>query len=222
MPEAGPLNAVVVATNLNPSIFSQLWLIKHNIFQANDFENNDKCVFTPIAVNVITEECNFTAVPERVQLDFSANVSTHKSLLMRTLGTIVKELPHTPYTAVGFNFNWRLWPANHGEFAKINRTLFLAKDNPLAKIFSQDDCRFGSYLSKNVQLGRLRLEIKPIFLPTPKEPDRTEALQLTFNFNLDLRSENRPQEIIDFLGFWDSAHDTAVDIVTALGQGWSK
>ncbi len=222
MPEEGLFNTVIVANNLNPSIFSQLWLVKNGVFAETEFDQSKPLIFTPMAVNVATRELELMVLPQMLQATFVQKNVDYERLLKKTLGTIANLLPHTPYQAVGFNLIWNLRPKDPVEYKKIDRAIFLSKDNPLHKSFGEDNCRFGGYFSKDVSMGRLRLNIAPVTLPFSKETTPIEGLQLTFNFNHDLTEQNRAGEIFNFLGYWSSAHKMAQEMVADVGKGWSE
>ena len=219
MPKLINYTAVVAAANLNPTIFTQLWLTKFGIFKEEDFQKRST-LFTPLAVNATGEGFTLMVVPERIQIGFlSAEVATRsgQEILRRSIGTIVKELPHTPLLAVGFNFDWVLIPANPEEIAKIERKVFMSESNPLAKEFGVPNAHFGCYLSRDISWARLKLDIKPVTLK-----GKGEALQMTFNYHLDLEGEDKDKSVSSFLENWDAACELSEKLSNLLGKGWSK
>lgn len=218
MPKATGFNVVVAATNLNPSIFSQLWLVKQKIFSESDFQT-DGTVFSPLAVNVSAPGFSLTVVPDRLQLGFaSAEKNDEVSLkIKRVVGKIATELPHTPFQAIGFNMGWVLLPQEGRELASLERRFFLAEKNPLAKFFKEKHSHFGCYLSKDFTAGRLKLDIKPVRLV-----DGTQSIQAAFNYHLDLEPDERVEQIHQFISMWDAAYTQANELVTELGKGWSQ
>lgn len=211
-------SVVVVARNFNPTIFTQLWLVRHNIFTEKEVQEN--FIFTPMAVNLTTPDCAFLAIPDRIQLGFINDTVDQPKLIDRTLGQIVSLLPETPFTAVGFNLGWTLSPKIPDEFAKINRKYFLSSEDPLAKFFQESSCRFGSYFSKDVAMGRLRLDIKPVIVPATS--GSSDALQLAFNFNLDLKEGDKPKQVLEFLASWNTALSISSEMVETIGAGWAN
>jgi hypothetical protein len=151
-------------------------------------------------------------------LGFVGANPNYSKLIDRILGAIVQKLPHTPFQAVGFNMTWNLLAKNSDEFSKINRQLFLSSENPLAKSSAEADCRFGFYLSKNLAMGRMRLDIKPIIAA----PVGNEGLQLNFNFSRDLQEESKIDVILEFFRSWDMALSLSSDMVNAVGETWSS
>jgi len=218
MRSQGAYNVVIVARNFNPTIFSQLWLVKHEIFSEKDVQ--EQFVFTPMVVSVTTPEVNFLGVPDRIQLGFANDKLDSQGVIERILGRIVKELPHTPFQAIGFNLAWTISPKNPKEFQKLNKTFCPPKNNPLTKYFVEPDCRHGSYLSKNVPMGQLRLEIKPVIVPD--SPSSSEAIQLAFNFNRDLPEGSKPSQIHEFLASWDDAFSMSLGMVEAIDKEWNN
>lgn len=219
MPKLVNYTAVVAASNLNPTIFTQSWLTKYGIFNERDFQNQGT-LFTPLAVNATGEGFALMVVPERIQIGFlSADVATRsgQNILRRSIGTIIKELPHTPLLAVGFNFDWVLVPEDSKEITKIERKFFISESNPLAKEFGNPNAHFGCYLSKDVSWARLKLDTKPITLR-----DNEPALQMTFNYHLDLEGEDKDKSVCSFLENWDEACELSEKLSNLLGKGWSK
>lgn len=219
MPKLVNYTAVVAAANLNPTIFTQLWLTRFGILKEEDFQKQST-LFTPLAVNATGEGFTLMVVPERIQVGFlSADVATRsgQNILRRSIGTIVKELPHTPLLAVGFNFDWVLIPESPKEIAKIERTFFVSESNPLAGEFSSPNAHFGCYLSKDISWARLKLDIKPITLK-----DKGPALQMTFNYHLDLEGEDKDKNVCSFLENWNGACEWSEKLSNIFGKGWSQ
>ncbi len=219
MPKLVNYTAVVAAANLNPTIFTQSWLTKFGILKETDF-HKQSTLFTPLAVNATGKGFTLMVVPERIQIGFlSADVATRsgQTILKRSIGTIINELPHTPLLAVGFNFDWVLVPEDSKEIAKIEKKLFISESNPLAKEFGSPNANFGCYLSKDISWARLKLDIKPVTLK-----DNEPALQMTFNFHLDLEGEDKDKSVCAFLENWDEACELSEKLSNRLGKGWSK
>lgn len=211
-------NIVIVARNFNPTIFSQLWLVSQAIFSEKEVEGN--YIFTPIAVNLNTPDFAFLAVPDRIQLSFPNDQVNFKALRDRIFVSIVKKLPHTPYQAIGFNFSWLLFPKDPEDFEEISRKIFVSSSNPISKYFTSKGSRFGAYISKDVPMGRLRLEIKPTLAASPS--GQKEGLHLAFNFTLELKEGGKDLQILQFFDQWDAAHSMASEMTTEMGQGWSN
>lgn len=221
VPTLAQLTAVLAATNLNPSIFNLLWLVREEIIKESEILPDS--VYTPLAVNVPTGEFLFTVVPERVQIRFadpSVSQCNYVEVLQSTLGRIATKLPHTPFSAIGFNMSWILEYGATSESRE--RDVFLSNKNPLAKFFTEEDCRFGGYLSKMWRQSKVRVEIKPVSSSVGEK----KGLNLAFNFHKDLKKDLKPGEsagqIHQFLKLWNSALEEANSIVNELGQELCK
>lgn len=218
MPKPTGFNVVLAATNLNPSIFSLLWLVKQKIFSEADIQTEGS-VFSPLAVNVVVPGVSLTVIPDRLQLGFRpAEEDAGVALkIQQVVGRIASELPHTPFQAVGFNMGWVLLPQDEKVLDSLERRLFLAEKNPLARFFKEKNSHFGCYLSKDFKMGRLMVDIKPVTLV-----DGKKSLQTAFNFHLDLTVNETVKQIHEFLALWDVAHTQAKEMVNELGKGWSQ
>jgi hypothetical protein len=217
MLQPGELTAVLAAQTLNPSIFTHIWLVRYNLFEEKEITESGS-MYSPMAVNVVTADLSFLAIPQRVQVAFDAKKEEPtwcQKALHRTLGVIAKELPHTPFLAVGFNLEWVVTAKTALPMTSIERKCFLSDANPLAKRFQEEDCRFGVYLSKDFTLGRLKLDIKPVDLK-----DSSQGARLLFNFHLDL-TDDKINQVAKFLDHWTEAYETSRAYATELETAWS-
>ncbi len=113
---------VIIAKDFNPSIFKPLWLAKNNILREEELQGD--VVITPPAIQIPTKAFQFSVLPDRLQMIIPQSYSDAESDIIRVLGGIIKTLPHTPYTAVGINFNYVAAPSAEDTFAAWNRKLF--------------------------------------------------------------------------------------------------
>jgi len=210
-------NIVIVANNLNPSVFSQLWLVKEGIVDEKDFAEN--CVFASVATQVFTPDFQLLVIPDRLQFGLTDESKDNSELIRSKVASIVQKLPHNPYIAIGANFHWKVAPDVSEQFVGFMRNLFMKPQTPLYSNFSEDDARFGSYMSKDIFGTRLKLEIKPIDPAQIKNNVETaEFLRFHFNYSLDLTygdSVNKIDKILDFLSKWDQMRDESERIVLA-------
>ena len=209
-------NIVLVAQNLNPTIFSQLWLVRNKVFQEDDF-NGQNFIFTPAAVNIDTADLNFLVMPERLQV---AMKSDDMSKATTKLETTVSSLPHTPYRAVGFNFDWASEPRDAAKYGKDVRNMFLADGNPLRSFFSPEDARFGSYMSVNKFDMRLKLDIKPSIVIKNDKP--IEVLLMNFNYHKDIDQADPAKDIIKSLRNLQMAREFTVQLAKEIESGWTQ
>ncbi len=204
-------NVVVLANQFNLSIMNQHWLIKNCIITQDDLQ--DGYTFTPVFALAKTKFFQLTLVPERLQIDLNPKTEKKIELIKSKIGTIVDKLPHTPFTALGFNFDYFL-TTEDSSVEKYTRSLFFKPDSPLSSQFDEDNAKFGGYFSKDVSGFRLKLDIKPISI---KSKDKImDKIQLAFNFHLDLVGNDKSKTILKYLAKWDSMANITKDIVKLI------
>src|SRR5207248_54900 len=98
----------IAARQLNPSVFNQLWLVRNELVGEGELEPG--WVFTEPLVQVRTRQFVLLVVPEQLQFVPLIEGEAVEHLIMDKVGRIVTRLPHTPYTAIGFNFVWHMVP----------------------------------------------------------------------------------------------------------------
>jgi len=178
MIKCSQITVVFIANSFNLPIFQQVWLLNNGIVTQDEFDSGTN-FFTPAAVSVQTSEFELLITHERIQLVINSNFDNSSDLISRVMGGIANKLPHTPYKAVGLNYNYIIEPSSPDSFAAKCKDIFVCSDNPLGEYFGSDDSRFGLYLSTDVFDARLRLDLKPIRLNN----NNNDALRLSFNAN---------------------------------------
>ena len=95
---------VVLAENHNPSIVSKDWLTQNKIIEEEILN------FTHLPVVSITETNNFNLFidPNKLQLTIKKISSENLKALPQIISEYLGKLPETPYTAIGFNYSYRL------------------------------------------------------------------------------------------------------------------
>jgi hypothetical protein len=199
-------SAIIVAQQFNPSIITQLWLVRNEILSADDFREG--CISSPMVSQINSREFSLLTLPDRLQFTPNDVAGENGNLVTTKLGGIVSRLPHTPYSAIGLNFTWHLDPEETG-IGEFSRSIFY-RDTSLFREFDTEDARYGGYLSKNVLGCRLKLDIKPIIMSIPT---RKDYLQFAFNFHLDLSGDNPVEEILSLLTRWNEAKGLSSRIV---------
>ena len=201
--EIAGFNAVILASVFNPSVFRETWLVERDILAAADILPG--FLFSEQAVHVPTARYTLTVIPQQLQFAPAAR-DVAREIVPAVVGQIVRGLPHTPLTAVGLNFIWRIDPEGDA-LPALTRRLFLPAQFPLAADFTAEDARFGVYCSKNVHECRLRLDIKPAV---------DGKIQLGFNFNRDVASGGPSDAICAVLDRWTEFDAFAEELVTRL------
>jgi len=206
-------NTVVAAHQFNPSIVTQLWLVKIGLLTEDEFKPG--CVFTDMVAHVNAKDFQLIVVDAQCQFTPHKDHVEDQELVSSKVGSIVHALPETPYRAIGLNFLWHLIPED-GDVPTVSRDLFFFPGGPLYREFDDESARFGAYMSKDVLGVRLKLDVKPITLE--KDQQQEERIQFAFNFHLDVASKKDPvAHIEEMLSRWNAAREAASHIVhTAL------
>lgn len=206
---------VIVAQQLNPTIFTQNWLTDRGILGRDDLREGS--LFSDFVVQVRSQDFQMLVLPEQLQFVPSVAPDRQQQLLLDKVGVIVNLLPQTPYKALGLNFAWHLIPQD-GDIARLSRELFFVPERPLCRLFDAADSHYGAYFSRNVPPFRMKLDIKPTIVTLPDRQER--RLLFSFNFHAEL-DQRAVQQIIDALGSWNEAvaqSERVVDAVEARQQ----
>lgn len=201
---------VILAKDFNPTIFKPFWLKKNDIFFEQELQGS--IVITPVAVQIPTENFHFTVLPDRVQMVMPRNYSEAENDVDRVLGGIVKTLPHTPYTAVGLNFNYLIAPDSEDKFSEWNRKLFASSLSRKIQSPKDNNSRFGNYVSFDFLETRLKIDMKPIKALGNIESlckswhENQDLIRINVNFHSDVGNMDSPEKaIIENLNKWTQA-----------------
>lgn len=205
-------SVVLVARQFNPSVFSQLWLVRHGLVGEDAFR--DGCIFSDALAQVNTEDFNLLVVPPRAQFIANVSAGAQQRLIVDKMGQLVKALPETPYRAVGINMKWHI-TGDGAAIAEMSRRIAFVPTSPVHSMFDAPDARFGSILSKHSFGCRLNLTVKP----EVADGEDSEFLVFAFNYHQDIRPEDEAIPIIvETLGQWDNAREEAATIVRRAGE----
>ena len=209
-----PPVVVVLAKQFNPSVFSQVWLTKNGILDAEGAVRPNS-VFTEHLVQAVTDDFVFAVMAGQMQLIPNIEPSLQQRLITDKLGTIIERLPHVPYYAVGLNFNWILDPDGKN-VPTLSRALFASRNDGIYSRFSEPNARFGAYLSKDFGLFRMKLDIKPHNVELPSgEP--SERIVFSFNFHADIPKDTDSVEALrKMLSLWDAAREEVALTIEAV------
>jgi hypothetical protein len=201
---------VVLAQQMNPSIFTQLWVAK-TLGVPEDAFKTSGAAYTPHVSSIPTNDFHLMVLPDRLQFTPTVDISDQGQLVLDKVKTIVTSLPHTPFNAVGMNFDWQLL-TDAKENCTASRKLFFNPDHWMFKEFSAPDACFGAYFSKDFLGMRFTLDVKPV--KTSDTPDfsgdkKEFFMNFSFNCNLFLSGEDRPQQIVSVVEKWDKAKTEA-------------
>ena len=206
-------NAVIVANSFNPSVFSPLWLVKQKL--AEEDEILPGAIQSEVVTNVRTKRYALLVMPQQLQF-VPAAPDLAADLAAGVVGRIIETLPHVPYTAAGINFVWFADPAEEG-VATASRRLFF-REGPVFRHFGEPDAHFGTYMSKAVLGGRLKLDIKPVTLKKGVSDAAPHRLQFIFNFHRDATDVG---SLVEHIGRWRDFEHLARQIMDDLNEGVS-
>ena len=214
-------SVVILANDVNLSIFKPLWLVKTNILREDEFEEG--VVISPVAVHIPTPKLQFDVFPNRIQVTLPKLYPEAQTDIDRILGGIVKTLPHTPYRAVGLNFTYMTAPEDDNAFPDWNRRLFSSRFACQAHPADDPGARFGSYFSFDILDTRLKVDIKPVKASAGIEQlsetwhRGQDIIAINLNFHTDLTEAGPTTEtILDKLGKWDEALSLARETANKL------
>ncbi|OPL17381.1 MAG: hypothetical protein AVO38_01420 [delta proteobacterium ML8_D] len=205
---------MIIAQEFNLSIINSVWLFKNKIFTEEELQGKASL---PILVEAQSKDFNFKIIPERLQFSISLKCDNASRIISSKVGEIIKLLPHTPYTAAGFNFTYNIFSKVTG-IGELTRSLFCRHDSKLFSDFDTEDARFGGYFSKDIIGTRLSLEAKPV--TTQKQDIKEEKLKLAYNFQITLSPQDDSNMILDFLKKWDEAKKITQEITYKLDEGY--
>ena len=209
-------SVVLVAHDVNISIFKPLWLERQGILSGDELSGN--FVITPPCVRIPTDRFELLVLPDRIQLRPDKESTQVQDDVMRVLGGIVSTLPHTPFTAVGLNFEFRIALDEGSKFAAWNKSCFASQYSVDTVGDHVDNARFGTYFSFDVLGMRLKANLAPVTVSEgaygdPKPPTGgREAMLGTFNFHRDLTQPVKTADILETLGRWDKAGPLAAQL----------
>jgi len=211
---------VVVANDVNISIFKPWWLIKNNIIREEEIIGD--VIVSPIAVSIPTAEFGLGVFPNRIQMAFHLHSTNIQENINRVAGQIVGKLPHTPYTGIGLNFNYFISPEQK-EFCVWDRMHFASEF--AKKIVSNQEMKpkYGSYFSFDMLGGRLKVDAKPVIANesitsiNPEWARGKDLVGVNFNFHYDINvQEDSVDKIIGVLNLWTEAQRKSEEIINQL------
>jgi hypothetical protein len=205
-------SVVVAAHHFNPSVFSQLWLVRNNIVSETEFLTG--CVFTDMIANIRTHAFELLVTQDQCQFSPLGGTEAHQTVIVEKVGSVIRLLPHTPFTAMGLNFIWHVEPLDVSEFG---RTRFCKCDAPLYDNFNCEDARFGAYLSKDALGFRLKIDIKPLTMTISGASK--ELFQFSFNFHSDISGDSPLSDIEPLLARWDEARVLSQELMRTTIEG---
>lgn len=159
-------NIVILAKNHNPTIVSKEWLTQKEILTGEIVS----FVHTPAFSVTETDIFTFIVDPERLQISIKENISENIEILSKIAKAYITKLPETPYTAIGFNYLYKI----------------ATERKSLKNILSPNDEKFKKLFSEDYQLGgsiRFKFENFLVIINFRSENDGKIVADFNFNFN---------------------------------------
>jgi len=196
------LSVVILADPWNPAMFNQHWLINNKIFVEN--EELLAAISAPQVSNFRTKQFNILVLPTQLQFEINPELSEYP---YNKLVEILQRVDYAPIRAIGVNFKWK--QDTEGEaIPKFTRSNYCYSDSSIFRKFTDDNAKFGLYLSKDFLTSRLKLNILPI-----REKSGDEYVQYSFNYHHDLNKETDYQKAIDIVKNWKAYFDHTRQII---------
>lgn len=205
---------IVLAQCFNPSIVSERWLVDREVAAEDEF--GDTAVRTPQAAQHRIGAVELLVVQDRLQAMFNPGDLDAVARACALVQHITHELPHTPYRALGTNFQYGIRMREEA-FPGVVRRMFLSDDCPLAEGFSAPDAHFGGYFSTDVDGFRLKLDVKPVSVNV--DEGTVPGLRFAFNFHRDIGdgdSMDAIRQIKESLDATPRCREFAVGMVAAV------
>ena len=176
-------------------------------------------VMTPLAVQIPSTNFQFMALPDRIQFSVNRQYPDAQSDINRIVGGIVMKLPHTPYTAIGINFQYLVAPESGDASVNWERTLFASPVSNKLEGIEAENVRYGCYLSFDSLEMRLKIDIKPTNAGRNIEAlcnswhHGQELIRIHFNFHTDVTNTEAHAELVaDKLRKWTEAFTLSQEI----------
>jgi len=207
---------VLTAQSFNPSVFTETWLSAYCVLPADKLVGVR--VFAPQVAQFQTSEVQVLVAPPKMQITFPIQAEGEApQLACHVAARTVELLPHTPYQALGLNFDYFVPPPEGQDFNVYDRALFGDGGSKLLREFNSSDARFGRYFSRDYGAARLKLDVKPV----KAGPESKDLLQFSFNFHHALPEvalEERAKMLLRMISTWGQLRDYSQRLVELGSQ----
>lgn len=179
------------ANYYNVSVFRESWLLAEKVLEETDIDTT-KSFFSPNIVHIKNDRFELVIHPPELRISLQNDAALSEYSIAEK---IVKRLPHIPYVDVDLLSVYLIDDFDY----TLGKTLFFNEKNKVFLNFknSEEDPRFGAYLSKDFLNSRLKLDIKPV-TAIEGEDDKTERTFLQVECLLSKEiSENDSERCIN-------------------------
>ena len=214
-----PYKDIVILGNFNPHIIQTAFFRQYKVFPEQEIASAEEVAQTkqqddnltvevkrfyisPIQTILVFKTFELYVYPVRLQARLKTEADS--SMVLSGLKKLFTLLPHTPVTAIGFNFQAH-WKTSSG--IKHQRSLFLGKSDKLVSVFGKD-FSLG---------GRIRFEDigAKILFETEPSISFKDAIFCSFNFHYDI-PRNSAERLLSFLPNFNKARERATTIALSL------
>lgn len=192
------INIVILAKNYNPSIVSKEWLYEKNIVR----ETARNFVYTPVFSLIETERISLVLTEDKLQISLR-NISPENIESLPGIAIkFVSDLPETPYTAVGFNYDYHAPKAS----------------SHLEALFSPDEAKLRELFSRDYEIGGAVLfQFKEFTARMSAIPARGKSAKMAIHFNFHSDSPGA-KEVKERLKLHSQTREKAEEILRGLSK----
>jgi len=174
-------NIVILAKNHNPSIISKEWLKLRGVVEEN--ENFSRFTHTPFLSYLETDNFRFIVDIERLQISLVKISDENIEKLPNITKKYISQLPETPYTALGLNYNYNIELQ-----AESLKKIFHPNKDKFTKLFTEDH-QLGGIIMFSHSNFMVKIDIKPIF-------NEAEKIIVNFSFYCDSKKIEKIKKMI--------------------------
>ena len=207
---------VLTAQSFNPSVFTETWLSEYRVLPADKLVGVR--IFAPQVAQFQASQVQVLVAPPKMQITFPilAEGEDHE-LACGIASRTVELLPHTPYKALGLNFDYFVPSPEGQDFNEYDRVLFGDGASKLLAEFRTPDAKFGRYFSKAFGDARLKVDVKPV----KAGPQNKDLLQFSLNFHHALPEvplEERAKLLLRMISTWGKLRNYSERLVELGSQ----
>lgn len=196
---------IVIIGDFKPSVFDKLYFIKRNLINEDDFLESTVC--TPSFCKIETNDLIIIIESKKIVII----LKNGKNKDLRTLADNFISEGSSNVIVVGFNFKWIIFL---DEIYSHTKSRFFSNTNTsLNNHFNTDNTAYGTYMSRDFNNSRMKLEVKPNILKQVNNSQQKNILMFDFNFHIE-STKNNPmfkESLNDYKSYQDMALKTMND-----------
>ena len=195
-------NVTILANTHNPSIATRDWLLNKGVFEEPVVES----INTPVFSMSKTKRYQLVVDDRRLVISATQQPSADDYRIMNGIAErYVRNLPETPYTAVGHNFSWLAEAKDAEELAKLTRQLFVGPKLHLEADLVGIDYQIGAILKYSHHGFVVTLKAEPSLQPV--------GLQTSVNYHCNTASFD---DLLEKLQYGEKALSNGQDVLKSI------